>query len=432
MSDPPTEAFDVPVRAVERHSRSRARAWIASLIVVGLVAAALGLAAQNRSGEAIAIAPSAPPAPPARLGGTSTIAPALPTPRQELPLVENIPLLDGPIPAFIVRDGTSAEIHAWTPGEPVRVIRTFPDAYMAAEDDPQFVAVSPNGQFTAVFSTQPSASLGSDHVRLVTEDDIIWERDRVAARPGLAWSATSDRFALIGDPTSLILGEVNGQGLVAEREVVLAAEPVLGSGYAALGFSLDGGSVIVAHFNDATQVIEPAFRVGFTDEVIERIDTFPTGPDRVAASGQQHALVDPLHGRTLRFPDYLGAGPSMLSVVGVDGDAVFSYDVGSVVGADWDDAGRLAILTGDSLEDPSPFSLVRVDQNGQSRELFRSPVVARAALLGVRNGYAGVALQTDEPRRQTQLLLVGMLDGLVTGVEVGPFREGPDGATWIR
>src|SRR4029079_10466091 len=114
-----------------RHSRSRSRALIAGCVVVSVVAAAIGLAQLNRPDQAVADAAASS----ARAVTAGPTLPVAPTAPQELPSVENIPLLDGPTPAFIARSGIDAEIHAWTPGDPVRVIRTFPDVYDAIAED---------------------------------------------------------------------------------------------------------------------------------------------------------------------------------------------------------------------------------------------------------------------------------------------------------
>ena len=66
-----------------------------------------------------------------------------PTVPLELPAVENVPLPDGPTPALIVRVGTSAQVLAWTPGDPKPdVARTFRDAFDATTQDSQHVMLS--------------------------------------------------------------------------------------------------------------------------------------------------------------------------------------------------------------------------------------------------------------------------------------------------
>jgi hypothetical protein len=75
--------------------------------------------------------------------------------------------------------------------------------------------------------------------------------------------------------------------------------------------------------------------------------------------------------------------------------------------------------------------LLAVEEDGSTTHLFATPPVARGALFGIRDGFAGLALQVDDPRR-TQIVLVAMGDGRASGIEVGEFgADGPHGAVWL-
>ena len=426
--------LEVPVTTVGPQRRERRRAAIVAVVVVAVVGGAIALSRLDEDADAIAVLPT-PTDSPAATDPTRRPT-ALPSPPQALATVANVPLLDSPTLALIVRSGTDAELFAWTPGEPtLELARTFPNAYDPAAEG-QYVMLSPDGRYLASFSLDPSATVGADRIRLVNENGIQWEHPGITGDLGLAWWGGSRRLAVAGGPTTWVLAEIADDGGITGREVEVPAAPpeaLESGGLAPVGFSTDGQSVIVGFFSEAARTVHAAYRLGFADGIAEPLATFPSaGPRGLTAEAQEFGFVDPIVGRTFTFPQFGDASePPRLSVLAPDGLPVFEVDSRYVIRAMWDDAGRLAVLEGDHFDGPSPLRLLSVEQDGTTTALFETPLVARGMLLGVRDGYAGLAFQVDDPRR-TQLVLVDMVYGLVSGIEATRLSEDePNGAGWL-
>src|SRR5262245_41656003 len=438
----PLDGLDVPVRPVDRSSAGGRRAVVAAIAVIAILGGAIGLAMRGRDVDPVAIAPAPTSSRPTPLASPE------PGVLQALPEIENVPLPNAPTPAFIVRVGHDAEVHAWTAGEPtLEVARAFPNAYEPGAED-QHVTLSPDGRFASSFRVRPSDTAGSDRVRLLTADGISWERDGVTADTGIIWWGDGERLALIGDANTVVLGEVDAAGRVAEREIEIdpaalgevepslspsASVAVEGSRFAPIGFSVDGRAVPVAQFNDATRTSEPAYRIDVEEGIASPLVAFPTaGPSGLSPEGSEFGFVDPARGRALRFPDYSGDEPGPITVLEADGEVAYDLESRWPAGLWWDVTGRLILLEQLDIAGPSGYRLRSIHGDGVPTVLLETPPLARAALIGVRDGYAALALQVDDPRR-SQLLLVDLDDGAASAIEAGQLGvNGPDGAGWVR
>ena len=429
--------LEVPVSTVGPPRRDRRRAAIVTVALIAVVGGAIALSRTSQVEEPVAVRPTAAASSAASDQVAITTPAPFPPPTAplDLPVVENVPLLDAPTPALIVRVGRSAQVLAWIPGDPkLYVARTFENAYSAITRDNGYVMLSPDGRLVASLTQRSSGTAGGDSIKVVSEGGVLWRQDGVTGGTGAAWWGGSRRLAVAGGTASWVLADIDEDGVTGrEVDVPAASLDVLeNGGLAPVGFSADGESVITGYFDEAARTVHAAYRLGFADGAVDPLATFPTGGPGGLEAEQEFGLVDPIGGRTFTFPQFGdGSEPPRLEILAPDGTTLFEVDSRYVIRAMWDRAGRLAILEADHFDGPSPLRLLSVDRDGTTTQLFETPTVARGALLGVRDGYAGVLLQVDDPPR-SQLLLVGMIDGIVSGIDVGELGiDGPGSAGWL-
>jgi hypothetical protein len=124
-------------------------------------------------------------------------------------------------------------------------------------------------------------------------------------------------------------------------------------------------------------------------------------------------LVDPVTGRIANWrtnPDTSG-GPPTIEVREPDAALAFVADVRSPLGSAWGGDGGLYVLTADSPILPSHASLVRVGPGGVAGPpILETGPVAGVGLLGVRDGFAAVAITVGRPLAGLQIVLVDLAD----------------------
>jgi hypothetical protein len=175
----------------------------------------------------------------------------------------------------------------------------------------------------------------------------------------------------------------------------------------------------------------PAVRVRFDDPVAESISTFPT-EDADAPDDLSTRFVDVATGRMVAFGanGSIPGGPPQLQIRDRDGSYAFGVRSGVVMDWRWIGDGRLLVLSADGSPFPARYRLQLIDRAGQSETLVDAPRASVGALLGVKDGYAGLLLTATDPIR-SQIVLVRLADGAASAVTVDSIgAEGPIGFNW--
>jgi hypothetical protein len=455
MSEQPTERLDVPVAPIGG-GRGRRSAWrrfliagVAAVAVAGWWALTIGpgrdiagdSAATTRA-SGIANAARSPSASPAR------------TPREQLPVLADVPLPGAPAAAFVVRDGQDADLIGWRPGMPaLESIAAFPGAFggsFAGADSGPIILLSPDLASVLLVKVDSVTAEGADTARLVARDGIAWELDGVTGLGGVAWSADGSRLAMTGGHDRWLLAErraLPGTWTKPAEIDVSAGRPAevpgasprasldpaysIADRIAPVGFSGSGDWIIGARLDPAASAWVPAVRVGFGDGRAEAIRAFPIGgPDGLPKEATQ--VVDVATGRTLAYgPNAdIPGGPPQLEVREPGGTYAFGVRTGVVMGWSWTGDGGLVVLAADGAPFPARWTLQLVQGNGSARTLVEAPRASLGAFLGVRDGYAGLLFVGREPARD-QIVVVRLADGAASAITVKPIGgDGPLGGGW--
>ena len=93
--------------------------------------------------------------------------------------LENDPLAGAPNPVLIERHGNDATLVAWNPGDPLRIVHTFPNVFRA---DEEIASLSPDGHVALAGRRQINSGTSAPprQARLVRLD---WD-GRLGSRPG--------------------------------------------------------------------------------------------------------------------------------------------------------------------------------------------------------------------------------------------------------
>ena len=445
MTDRPPEGFDVPVTRIGSGRRSvRGR-----LAVVAVVVIAAGWLVVTRSGTGPETAATLPGASgsPAAPGASSRPSPTR-SPAPNLPDIPNVVLEGAPVPVFVVRNGDNADLFAWHAGDPSlrRRTQTFPRAFSGAfgkDDTSYFTWLSPDLASLVVDRVGSSRVEGQDAARLLTSDGIRWDATGVTGFGGLVWSSDGSRFAIAGQHDQWLLVQ-RGTGWATAAEVdVSAGRPAsppspspdpngpIVNAITPAAFSVTHDWVIGARYDPPTGALVPAVRVRFADPTVEPISTFPTegadAPDEAATR-----FVDVATGRMVAFGanGAIPGGPPQLAIHERDGSYAFGVRSGVVMDWRWVGDGRLLVLSADGTPFPARWTLQIVDRDGKSQTLVDAPRAAVGALLGAKDGYAGLLLTATDPIR-SQIVLVRLADGATSAVTVDSIgADGPIGFNW--
>jgi hypothetical protein len=446
---PNDDGLVVRVDRVPAARTDRRRARIVLAVVFVAVAAAIGLAVASRPGSgplsaAASGSPSGAPGPATSAATSASPSVARPSGNvglrtEHLPDIANRPLPGAPTVAFVRRSGDDAEVLTWVPGETaLSVRRTVDAAFSGAFADGQLVLLSPDGGSVLVVKLETLSGEGGDRARLVTAaGGIAWESDRVTGLGSGVWSADGGTLVLSGSHGSWWFLRLAEDGAVTAIEVPVNVDadrapstsvspsPSLIAGFYRLrpiAFSADGRWVYGVRVPFIGGVPEPAVRVSTADAVAEPIAAFPvTGPDRIAAGPSANRFIDTGTGRTVAWgPNAsIPGGPPAIEVREPDGTLAYRLEAGVALGMVWAADSSLVVLDADGLPYPNEIRLVAIAPDGTvGLPLLSTGPLESGALLGVRDGYAVVALSANRPEPETEVVVIRLSDGLAAGIRL--------------
>jgi hypothetical protein len=338
--------------------------------------------------------------------------------------------------------GTDLRVFVWTPDDGrTRTIRVIPGVVDRDEPSPPIPVLSPDRRHVLLLGTSTTGTPGIGGARLVDDEGhALWDGTGVTAVSGALWSADSRLVVVPGQPRRWDLVRID-RGGVADRAVELPGDIYLPfplprtwltvSGVeprtVPLGFSADGTWIYGGVISPDLGLLVGQFRVAADGSRAEPLTDFRVGqPDglvpRPGTSGSQ--VVDAATGRvaTSRINSDTSGGPRTLEIRGPD--SAFQYAVGGGVtlGAGWGDDGSLVTLSANSLLYPDTIELREISSEGSSgRALLSTGPLTTAALVGVRDGFAIVALLATRPASAMELVAVDLGDpAQVTALPLDP------------
>jgi hypothetical protein len=446
VTDRPPEGFDVPVTRIGGGGGS-VRGRLAAVAVVLIAAGWLVVTRSDTGPETAATLPRGSGASPAGLGASSRPSPTGP-PQPNLPNIPDVPLANAPVPVFVVRDGNDARLLGWEAGaaslKPIG--RAFPVAFGGAfwdGDSGHFTWLSPDLASLVVLRVASGRLEGQDAARLVTADGVAWDAAGLTGFGGLVWSSDGSRFAVAGRHDHWLLVRRQDGGWATRAEVDVSAgrppsppapspDPNLPAVNAITpaAFSVTHEWVIGARYDQPTGALVPAVRVRFDDPTTEALSIFPI-EDADAPDDAATRFVDVATGRTVVFGanGSIPGGPPQLEIRDRDGSYAFGVRSGVVMDWRWVGDGRLLVLSADGSPFPARWTLQLVDGSGESETLVDAPRASVGALLGAKDGYAGLLLTATDPIR-SQIVLVRLADGAASAATVDFGAGGPIGFNW--
>lgn len=434
-------SLDVPLEPVGGGRSGRRRAGLVLSGSIALVAVAIALAAwptkPERSsdpnlGRDVALATGSAVPTVALSAPSPTTSQPKPSRREVLPTLANDVLPGAPNPVLVERHDNDARLFAWNPGGSFRRIRTFSGAFTA---ESQFAFVSPDAESIVVASFGSGGEEGADNARLLTGDGrVAWESDEVTTSRGVVWSSDSRKLVVGGASGAWIVVTIDSGGTATEQRIVVTDAPLAQTpGSSAPGpspldpayslvpvaFSANDRWIYGAPVSGTSGSLRPTVRVSIPRGTIEAISHAPTsGPDRIGP-GDGRGGLDPVTGRAIRWGANasIPGGPPTVEVTEADGSLAYRVDVGVVLGANWDADGDLLLLAADGYPFPIQVSLLEVAPDGAvGPAVLSTGSVAWGELIGVRDGFAILALATRQPDEMTQLVVVNLVDAKATGV----------------
>jgi hypothetical protein len=442
--------LDVALGPVDGGRAGRRRAGAVLSVSVAIVAVAVVLAALPARSEtpsngtlgqqAVLPSTSGSPSPVAALGAASPRATS--SRREVLPTLANEPFPGAPNPVLVERQGDEARLHAWNTGDELRVVRTFPGAFTG---ESQFAFISPDAQSIVVASFGGGAD-AADSARLLTGDGrVAWESGGIATIRGVVWSSDSRMLVVGGASGAWIVVTVGARGTAEEQRIVVTdarrvpgpssapSQPPSGdsSSLVPVAFSADGRWIYGAPVSGTSGSLRPTVRVSIAKGSVEAISRASTsGPDRIGP-GDGRGGLDPVTGRAIRWGTNasIPGGPPTVEVTEADGSLAYRVEVGVVLGASWEGDGDLLILAADGYPFPTQLRLLQVAPDGAvGPTVLSTGSVAWGELIGVRDGFAVLALATRQPDDMTQLVVVDLADNKATGITLPADHGGILGA----
>jgi hypothetical protein len=365
--------------------------------------------------------------------------------REVLPVLANEPFPGAPNPVLVEQHGDDARLFAWSTGDSMRLVHTFAGAFTG---ESQFAFVAPDAQSIVI------ASFGSgrgpdaaNSARLLTGDGrVAWESGGITTISGVVWSGDS-RKLVVGDASGAwIVVTIGAQGTAEEQRIVVAETPVAPSPRSSapspsssnatsslvpVAFSADGRWVYGAPVSGTSGSLRPTVRVSIAKGTVEAISRASTsGPDRIGP-GDGRGGLDPVTGRAIRWGmnASIPGGPPTVEVTEGDGSLAYRVEVGIVLGANWEADGDLLILAADGYPFPTQLRLLQVAPDGAvGPTVLSTGSVAWGELIGVRDGFAVLALATRQPDEDTQLVVVNLANQKATGITLPADHGGILGA----
>ena len=443
--------LDVPVGPVNGGGSGRRRAGAVLWASVAVVAIAIALAtlppqakpSSNGNLDQQAALPSVANSP------SAAASPGFPSPqatssrREVLPALANEAFAGAPNPVLVERQGDKARLHAWNTGDELRVVRTFPGAFTG---DSQFAFVSPDAQSIVVASFGAGGTEGADNARLLTGDGgVAWESGGISTIRGVVWSSDSRKLVVGGASGAWIVVTVGAGGAAEEQRIVVTDAQLVPASASApspspsdassslvpVAFSADGRWIYGAPVSGTSGSLRPTVRVSIAKGTMEAISRASTsGPDRLGP-GDGRGGLDPVTGRAIRWGinASIPGGPPTVEVTEADGSLAYRVDVGVVLGANWEPGGDLLILAADGYPFPTQLRLLQVAPDGAvGPTVLSTGSVAWGELIGVRDGFAVLALATRQPDENTQLVVVNLADQKASGITLPADHGGIVGA----
>jgi hypothetical protein len=429
--------FNVPVERLDGGRRDGRRAGIVAVAIVALLGGAFGLARMTGGSGGDVEDPSARPGAVAGHGiaDASPVPTASPRPTNgaRVERVLGIPdrALDGaPRVTLVEQDGRDLRLLQWTTGAGLAEVRTIPGA-VDGTDGHVFPILAPAGDAVALFDIDGRAGPEAQTASVVDGSGaVLWTKDDIALYPGGAWSPSGKVLAIAGNGRVWHLVTIGRNGRAADVLVELPGEiflpsptpigsltiPPLVPRTVPLGFSADGRWIYGGVVSPELGTFVGEFRVAVDGQRVEPVRDFGVGradgllPAPGTIGGR---LIDPATGRVAKWrenPDTTG-GPATLEIRHADAGFAFTVDVSTPLGSGWGDDGSLYVLSADSLMYADQVVLTRVDRDGnQEPPILTTGPISGAILVGVRDGYAAVALWTTKPTAAAQLVLVDLAD----------------------
>jgi hypothetical protein len=443
--------LDVALGPVDGGGAGRRRAGAVLSASVAIVAVAIVLAAlpatlepsSNGNPGQQAVLPSISGSPSPMASFSSGSPQATSSRREVLPALANEAFAGAPNPVLVERQGDEARLHAWNTGDQLRVVRTFPGAFTG---ESQFAFVSPDAQSIVVASFGGGAD-GADSARLLTGDGgVAWESGGITTIRGVVWSSDSRKLVVGAASGAWIVVTIGARGTAEEQRIVITdarlaptitssvpSPPPSGdsSSLVPVAFSADGRWIYGAPVSGTSGSLRPTVRVSIPKGTVEAISRAPTsGPDRIGP-GDGRGGLDPVTGRAIRWGlnASIPGGPPTVEVTEGDGSLAYRVEVGVVLGATWESDGELLILAADGYPFPTQLRLLQIAPDGAvGPTLLSTGSVAWGELIGVRDGFAVLALATRQPDDMTQLVVVNLADKKATGVTLPADHGGILGA----
>jgi hypothetical protein len=424
--------YEVPIGRLAGGGAARRRAGAVAAVVVTVVGGAIALSAISNAGPA-GIGPSAAVA----IGSGSILTAASAAPKrpigarvEQLLTLPNAAVAGAPAVDIIERDGADLLLDRWTAGAGLTVVRRVPGALTGLTDDSTFPIPSPDGRRILVLAASSEAAV-TDRGRLVDDAGrVLWEGRGIVALSGAVWSADGRTVVMAGRPRRWQIVTIDDRGQAHARIVRLPPEAffpaVVPTGMVSpiaieprtipLGFSDDERWIYGAIVSPELGTLIGQFRMNVEGTIVKPTLTLGVGspsglqPQPGTIGGR---IVDATTGRIAdwHINSDVSGGPPTIEVRNADAGSAFIVRHGTPLGSAWDDNGGLWVLSADSLIYPQATSLDRYDSSG----LVGSPVlttgpIAGASLIGVRDGFAALAITVSRPTVGAQIVLLDLAD----------------------
>jgi hypothetical protein len=433
----PDERFEVPVERLARGRRDGRRAALAAMTIVAVVGTALGLA--RWTSDAGIGTPGESPAPngsEAARAVASAPADRVAPRRSAGPRIERLldlpdRALDGaPHLLLVEQDGSDLRLLRWTAGGGLTQVTTIPGA-TAGLTGPVGPLISRSADRIVVLSQDDRPGSVAGAARLVDlRGTILWTGDDVEVQSGAVWSSDDRQVVIAGQGRQWHLVSVADAGRAADRVVALPGEiflpsptpigsisiPRVAPRTVPLGYSADGRWIYGGIVSRELGIVVGEFRVSRDGRRVERVMDVGVGrddglsPEPGTLGGR---IVDPATGRVANWLVNVastGRAPT-LEVREPDSAFAFALDVGSPLGSEWVGDGSLVVLSSDSALFPDALTLARVDGDGSvGSPILETGPVNGGTLLGVRGGFASMAVATATPDAAAQVVLVDIDD----------------------
>lgn len=440
MTQPrPDDHFEVPVARLAGGRGDSRRAALVAVSIVAVLGGAFGLARWSASGAGSPPEASGPAGPAVAAGSATAAAstgPSASTRRSTEPRVErllDIPdsaLAGAPSLRLVERDGLDLRVLAWTAGAGLDEVRTL-HGVLGEADEPLFPILAPSGDSILLLSLDGRAGPAKETARIVDgSGSELWTGSDLALESGGVWSPDGRLIAIAGNGRRWHLVTVEQAGRASDRIVELPPEvflpsptpigsltiPRLTPRTVPLGFSADARWIYGGVVSPELGIFTGEFRVAVDGTVVEPVRDFGVGrPDGLlpvpgTVGGR---LVDPVAGRiaSWRLNSDTTGGPPTLEIRNADAGFAFVVDTATPLGSGWDADGSLYVLSADSLLYADSATLARIGPDGIAEPpLLATGPITSAGLLGIRDGFAAVAMWMSKPAWAAQIVLIDLAD----------------------